>query len=218
MVIIYNASNNAQSILSATINSAVTSLTVADASLFPAVPFVISIENEILEVTNVAGNVLTVVRGHESTTPAGHLAGVSVEHRWTAGMYNGLVGEIADNATDLSTHILEAALKHIHSSGTGYIKLDDGTMLCYGTGTITDFVNGTNDFSLPMAFVSTGSMSLVVSIRAFATGSNNASYVTEAGILSTSSIRLKALVHTASTVTPPSASVDCSYLVVGRWK
>ena len=218
MVVIYNASNNAQSTLSATINSAVTSLTVADASSFPAVPFVITIENEILEVTNKVGNVLTVVRGHESTTPAGHLAGVSVEHRWTAGMHTELAGEISDNASDLSNHILEAALKHIHSSGTGFIKLDDGTMLCYGVGTITDFINGTNDFSLPQTFISAESMSLLVSIRSIATGSSTASYVTECGVLTTSSIRLKALVHTASTVTPPSASVGCSYLVVGRWK
>ena len=137
MVIIYNASNNAESILSATINSSVTSLTVADASSFPAVPFVITIENEILEVTNKVGNVLTVVRGHESTTPAGHLAGVSVENRLTAGMHAELVGGIGTNASNMATHAAEAALKHIKASGSNangsYIQFDDGTMLCFCT-------------------------------------------------------------------------------------
>lgn len=129
MVIIYNAKNNAKTILSATIDSSVTSITVADASLLPVAPFVVTIEDEILEVTAVVGNVLTVVRGHETTTPTGHLAGVEVANKWTAGMHK----EIYD---DLDAHLAESASKHITESGSNangkYIKFDDGTMICYG--------------------------------------------------------------------------------------
>ena len=109
-----NAKNNAETILSASINSSATSLTVADASVLPVVPFVITIDNEIMIVTNVVGNVLTVTRGAESTTPAGHLAGVSVEHRWTAGMHK----EVVDG---LTAHLAEMATQ----STLGHIKLPE---------------------------------------------------------------------------------------------
>ena len=97
----YNASNNAETILSTSIDSSATELTVADASLFPDVDFVITIEDEIMEVTDVTGNVFTVVRGHESTSVSGHLAGVAVEHRWTAGMHTELVDVINGNAAEV---------------------------------------------------------------------------------------------------------------------
>ena len=130
-----NAKNNAETILSASINSSVTSLTVADASVLPVVPFVITIDNEIMTVTNVVGNVLTVTRGAESTTPAGHLAGVPVENRWTAGMHK----EIVD---DFTSHLAESANKHITESGSNangrYIKFDDGTMECWYSATVND--------------------------------------------------------------------------------
>ena len=101
-----NAKNNAETILSASINSSVTSLTVAEASVLPVVPFVITIDNEIMTVTNVVGNVLTVTRGAESTTPAGHLAGVPVENRWTAGMHKEIVDDFTAHLAEITSQAI----------------------------------------------------------------------------------------------------------------
>lgn len=87
--------NNASSNLSFTINNSVTTLTVASASSFPGTGnFRIRIENELMLVTGVSGNVFTVTRGVESTTAASHAAGSSVVHVLTAG---GLAQFLLDN-------------------------------------------------------------------------------------------------------------------------
>ncbi|MEO8494829.1 MAG: peptidylprolyl isomerase, partial [Planctomycetota bacterium] len=60
-------------------NATATSLTVTDASKFPSsTPFEVQIETEMLRVTAVTGNVLTVVRGINGTTAAAHAAAVQV--------------------------------------------------------------------------------------------------------------------------------------------
>lgn len=81
------AANNAGSTLAAGMTDVATSLQVADASSFPSAPFMITIEDEILEVTEVAGTIFTVLRAQESTTAAAHNSGARVENLWTAGMY-----------------------------------------------------------------------------------------------------------------------------------
>jgi hypothetical protein len=78
--------NNATSTLAYGINDSDTSLTVAAAVTFPTTGnFRIVVENEIMLVTGVAGAVLSVSRGYESTTAVGHLAGVAVSQVLTAG-------------------------------------------------------------------------------------------------------------------------------------
>ena len=71
--------------LAARISQLTTSITVNNAALLPAVDgnaasvdFRVLIDNEILAVTNVVGNTLTVVRGQNGTAPAAHLAGKAV--------------------------------------------------------------------------------------------------------------------------------------------
>lgn len=105
------AKNNAVTVLGANMTSSQTTMTVVNGSVFPAVPFVVTVENEIMTVTNVAGNTLTVTRGSESTTPATHTAGVSVENRWTAGMHAEIVAQLADFTTQqgLLTGLLTTA-------------------------------------------------------------------------------------------------------------
>src|SRR5690625_2697702 len=89
-----NASNNAVAKLSSNINSSQTSLTVDDASIFPDAPFLITVNEEIMRVTNVSSNTLTVQRGREETSASSHNAGSNVENNFTAGKYQALVDEI----------------------------------------------------------------------------------------------------------------------------
>lgn len=79
--------NDAATTLAVTMNTAVTTTcVVTDASLFPTQgAFHIKIDGEILIVTGVSGNTLTVTRGEEGTTAATHSAGANVIHLLTKG-------------------------------------------------------------------------------------------------------------------------------------
>ncbi len=77
--------NNAQSSLTAAVAAGDTSLTVANASAFPASGnFRVLIDAEILLVTAVSGNTFTVTRGAEGTAAAAHVNGAYVTHVVTA--------------------------------------------------------------------------------------------------------------------------------------
>ncbi len=79
--------NNAISTLDANINDSVTSLDVVSGggSLFPSTyDFHITLDNEILSVTNRSTDTLTIVRAQQGTSAASHTAGASVELRITA--------------------------------------------------------------------------------------------------------------------------------------
>ena len=90
----YNASNNWET----TINmvgglgdgAGDTTLTVADATGHPSVPFKITVEDEIMSVTVVSSNTFTVQRGQEDTARAAHDNGVVVENLFTAEVQNNL--------------------------------------------------------------------------------------------------------------------------------
>lgn len=86
-----NAANNARTTLSSSITASATSFSVANGSILPATPFMITIDNEIMEVGGKSGNALTsVLRGREGTTAVTHASGAVVENRLTAGSYNEL--------------------------------------------------------------------------------------------------------------------------------
>lgn len=88
------SANNATTTLSAAMASTDTSLTVASASGFPAAPFRITIDTEIIEVGAVSSNTFSnLIRGSEGTTAASHAINATVENRWTAGTYGELAGE-----------------------------------------------------------------------------------------------------------------------------
>ncbi len=89
-----NVANNADSTLLGGIDSVVTSLVVdpGDGADFPAAPFVISIDGEIIYVgAKAADTFSTLTRGYESTTPTAHGNKAVVENRWTAGQVNDIV-------------------------------------------------------------------------------------------------------------------------------
>ena len=90
-------SNNAATTLSSAITAETTSIDVLDGSVFPSISgdeyFYMSLEDvakntEIVKVTSVSSNTLTVTRGAENTAPRAFTAGDKAENRLTAGGLN----------------------------------------------------------------------------------------------------------------------------------
>src|SRR5690625_7062486 len=101
-----NAKNNAETVLAEAVGETETTFIVEDAGALPAPPYRLSIEDEIVEVSAVDGNTLTVERAVEDTQAGNYGAGTAVENRLTAGMYGELISEEkfashkAENATE----------------------------------------------------------------------------------------------------------------------
>lgn len=92
-----NAANNAKSRLAANLSSTEVTITVVSAISFPDVPFLATLnKQEIVKVTAVDGNVFTVERGYEGTTPNDYPEGTIIENTFTAGMWNGVQDHVAD--------------------------------------------------------------------------------------------------------------------------
>lgn len=117
-----NASNNAVAKLSSNINSSQTSLTVDDASIFPDAPFLITVNDEIMRVTSVSGNSLTVQRGREGTSASSHNAGSNVENNFTAGTYQALVDEVNKSIRIVDSEVGEDYILKKYSDGTFELK------------------------------------------------------------------------------------------------
>src|SRR5271166_5080822 len=84
--------NTAQGSLAFAITPTSISIQISNANEFPLVPqFRIRVDNELILVTAVVGNVFGIERGIENTSPAGHLAGATVTHVLTAGSLTGFV-------------------------------------------------------------------------------------------------------------------------------
>lgn len=103
-------SNNASTTLASAINTTATSITVTDASSFPTLGAgdytyvtldadTIPASREVVKVTAIGGNVLTVVRGQDGTSATAFDAGVEVELRLTAALLN----DVADLPLSVST-------------------------------------------------------------------------------------------------------------------
>lgn len=102
--------NSSATTLNGTINNVVTSLTVTNGAVFPATGnFRILIDSELMLCTARASNVLTVTRGVESTSGAGHTTGAAVTHVLTTLALQNYVAEhsisqtIADAKGDIIT-------------------------------------------------------------------------------------------------------------------
>lgn len=88
-----NAKNNAETVLAQAVSESDTEFVVEDAGALPDVPFRLSVEDEIVEVSAVDGNTLTVERAVEDTQAGNYGAGTAVKSRLTAGMYGKLISE-----------------------------------------------------------------------------------------------------------------------------
>lgn len=115
-----NASNNARSKLMAELSAEAMTLTIEDASSFPEPPFLIVIGKEIIEVGEKQDNTFNqLIRGCEGTVASIHPAEAYVEGRWTAGMYNELLGDAEVQAkvdTHASAKATLAQLGHVNHS------------------------------------------------------------------------------------------------------
>ena len=103
-VIAEQLSNNAASTLNGGIDNIVTSLTVANGSVFPATGnFRIIVDSEIMICSARATNVLTVSRGQETTSAASHSNGAAVTHILTKGGLDAytVIQTLADAKGDL---------------------------------------------------------------------------------------------------------------------
>ena len=136
-------SNNAKTTLSSGVTSSATSVSVVDASLFPAISgseyFYVTFEDtsgniEIVKVTGVSSNTLTVVRGQEGTTARAYSSGDKAENRLTAGGLN----DVATQA-DTDTNTTYSAGSGISLSGTTFSNAapDQTVALTGGTGITT---------------------------------------------------------------------------------
>jgi len=101
--------NNSKSVLLQTASSSDTVITVFNPAVFPSSPFfLVTIwdketfsdpsddpKREILKVTNINGNIFTVIRAQEHTNANLHLAGSAVEMLITAGHFTEIEGYIS---------------------------------------------------------------------------------------------------------------------------
>ncbi len=180
-----NKANCARSVINQVdgINASDVSLIVSDASSFPSSPdFLITIwdkvtfpdpcddsNKEIVKVTNVVGNIFTIVRGQEDTIGASHANGQAVEMLITASMFEEIenaittalqvpvIGEdltsqidgITDTFTITNTYITDTTAVYLNGQrlrrGSGYTELTStsikilGDILIVGKKLIIDY-------------------------------------------------------------------------------
>ena len=203
-----NASNNAVAKLSSNINSSQTSLTVDDASIFPDAPFLITVNDEIMRVTKISGNSLTVQRGREGTSASSHNAGSNVENNFTAGTYQALVDEI--KALKQQSGIAEMG----ENSNGQYIRYENGIQMCWNEVYNDDNTSASGalyqkqiSFTFPKPFVDIPSVS--------GTSRNEGSYYVQW-------VTGRAVTNAECTVYAVCTSQDrpgfYGYQAIGRWK
>ena len=120
--------NGGLSSLDAGISDSATNLTVKSAAGFPTGGnFRILVESEIMLVTAVAGNALTVARGQEGTSAAAHDADMAVNHVLTAGAL--AQREIEQFATGaLSSRDAAGQAGRLYLPTEGYVHQDNGSL------------------------------------------------------------------------------------------
>jgi len=129
-----NHKNFAETTLAAAItDTSGTSITVTSETSFPAVDFIISIDTEVMLVTNVATTTWTVTRGYEGSTAATHLNGAAVYHDWSAAEADSTVHGPA-SATDAHLAVFDGA--------TGKLIKDGGTVPAAGLPTTGGTLTG----------------------------------------------------------------------------
>ncbi len=107
------AANNAVTKLAQDISTVVDYFDVEDGSLFPGDSFLITIDDEIMEVGTRTGNAFSdILRSREGTSAATHNVGAKVENRFTAGTYADLVSAI--DAVEVSIGDISSALDLIN--------------------------------------------------------------------------------------------------------
>jgi lysophospholipase L1-like esterase len=132
----YQRSNFAETTLAAPIiTTNGTAITVTSGALFPTVPFLVTIDTEILKCTDKGvGNIAwTVTRGEQSSTAATHLIATAVQNNITAGDFSPFV---EGPASAVDTHLA------VFDSTTGKLIKDGGVLGSLATGNIILAIEG----------------------------------------------------------------------------
>jgi len=151
-------SNNAATNLSAAISASATSITVADASEFPTLSgsdyTYVTLSNlletvvEVVKVTAISGNTLTVVRGQDNTTASAFASGDKCELRVTAALLND-VAEQADTNTEYTagTNLsLSGTTFNLNTNLSGLGTISSGAITSSGRGTFDELtLTGSTD-------------------------------------------------------------------------
>jgi hypothetical protein len=119
---LYVVVNNLQDFLSGSITSGDTTVTLADATDFPATGGYVSVEQEIIKYAAKSGNQLTgCTRGADGTSAAAHAGATPVFMYWVADHHNKLKNELIAIETDMEDRLgFNAANKQILAdSGIG---------------------------------------------------------------------------------------------------
>lgn len=128
--------------------------------------------------------------------------------------------DIALNDVDEAfvSHVAELASKHIHSSGAGWIKFDDGLMICYGSNTInsvavttavgTIYNSGFQSASFPQTFI----VAPVFIVNLSGPSANRDSWIGHTTSTTTSG---SIMVLSSRSVT---INIVANWVAFGRWK
>lgn len=166
------ANNNAKSVLAAGISASATVITVGTGAgaLFPAPVsgqsyFKLTITDaatktisEIMHVTSVSGDVMTVIRGQEGTTPRVWSTNDIVANLMTAGTFTSCL-QIANNFSEIKDAGSDAVDKALSNIGfakrifgaSDYIRIPDvdgGLIIQFGANAINQ-ISGVIDFPIP---------------------------------------------------------------------
>ena len=125
-------SNNAKTTLASTVSTSATSITVVDGSVFPALNGAdytyVTLEDtsgnvEIVKVTALSSNVLTVVRAQDNTSARAFTSGDKCELRLTAAGLNEVASQ-ADTDTNTTYSVGDGGLTQINFTSADNTKLD----------------------------------------------------------------------------------------------
>ena len=137
------------SIAAASSGDTTSSVTVISVSGFPSVPFTLILEpdtskEEVVTVTAIASNILTIVRGQDGTTAFAHAAGATVRHGISAREFKELQTHIAARGYDADSGILSNVDTHVHGlvSGDGSVVGADQSVTLTRKTLTTPTVNG----------------------------------------------------------------------------
>lgn len=132
--------NSAITTLNGAINDVVTSLIVDDASAFPSSGlFYIGIELEVLLVTAVSGNTLTVVRGQSDSAAASHASGVTVTYIITVEGFRDLFfKDITEQKGLMVNNFTSADFVWDNQNGSTVTDQADGTITLVTTSLLTN--------------------------------------------------------------------------------
>ena len=149
-------SNNGKTTLSAGISNSDTSVPVTDASVLPSITgseyFYVSLEDtsgniEIVKVTGVSSNTLTVTRAQDGTTARAFTSGDKAENRLTAGSLTDIVGGISSDIVEkqfTSDSALQAGQPCALKSNGNVSSIGGGGTVAAATGNFLE-VNAPGD-------------------------------------------------------------------------